>query len=214
MPHLHDEDMASPVTPLPAQHAPASASRQRWEELLGSIAGLLPAGPACVLIDGDGAQPSILAGRLAATLNASGRPCFRLSGTEPGQPATPDSGEPCIPSVAITVADGPRWRQAGRWDAVIWLRTPPGGQLRRADGENGADIVIDLHDPSWPLIRRVTAPLAGRGQWYITETRAFFSPRAATWDTAPLQRSTRNAGWQLTAYDDAADRFLAIATRR
>jgi hypothetical protein len=28
-----------------------------------------------------------------------------------------------------------------------------------------------------------------------------------------LQCSTRNAGWQLTTYDDAPDRFLAIAAR-
>ena len=30
---------------------------------------------------------------------------------------------------------------------------------------------------------------------------------------ASLQRSTLNAGWQLTTYDDAESRFLAIATR-
>jgi len=33
------------------------------------------------------------------------------------------------------------------------------------------------------VIRRVAAPLAGRGPWYLTETRAFFACRAATWDT-------------------------------
>jgi len=31
---------------------------------------------------------------------------------------------------------------------------------------------------------------------------------------APLQRSTRNTGWQLATYDDAESRFLAIATRQ
>ncbi len=33
------------------------------------------------------------------------------------------------------------------------------------------------------MIRRVAAPLAARGPWYLTETRAFFACRAATWDT-------------------------------
>jgi SAM-dependent methyltransferase len=65
---------------------------------------------------------------------------------------------------------------------VIWLRTDPAGH-HHPGGEAGVGIVIDLHDPAWPVIRHVTAPLAGRGRWYVTETRAFFSPRAATWDT-------------------------------
>jgi ubiquinone/menaquinone biosynthesis C-methylase UbiE len=30
---------------------------------------------------------------------------------------------------------------------------------------------------------------------------------------APLERITRATGWSLTTYDDAAERFLAIATR-
>jgi SAM-dependent methyltransferase len=30
----------------------------------------------------------------------------------------------------------------------------------------------------------------------------------------PLRRETARAGWDLTTYDDGADRFLAIATRR
>jgi SAM-dependent methyltransferase len=137
-------------------------SRQRWDELLASIAGLLPAGSASVLIDGDGEQPGLFASRLAVALQEAGRPCLRL----------PGSG----PRGAITLADGARWRQERSWDVVIWLRTRPG------DGETGADIVVDLHDPSWPVIRRVAAALADRGPWYVTETRAFFANRAATWD--------------------------------
>jgi hypothetical protein len=66
---------------------------------------------------------------------------------------------------------------------VIWLRTSPGiGGAAAADREARADIDIDLHDPSWPVIRRVAARLADRGPWYTTETRAFFACRAATWD--------------------------------
>jgi SAM-dependent methyltransferase len=47
----------------------------------------------------------------------------------------------------------------------------------------GAGIVVDMHDLDWPVIRRAAAPLAERGHWYLTETRAFFAVRAASWDT-------------------------------
>jgi len=50
-------------------------------------------------------------------------------------------------------------------------------------GEHGADVVIDLHDPAWPVIRHVAKRLSVDGRWYLTETQAFFTPRAATWDT-------------------------------
>ena len=173
--------MTSPAMPLTAQPAPDSASRKRWDELLDGLAGLLPPGPVSVLIDGDGTQPAILAGRLAATLIAAGRPCFRLPGT--GEAVAAHAGNPCIPTATIILADGARWHQARSWDVVIWARTPPGpGRAGTGDREAGADIVIDLHDPSWPVIRRVAAPLASRGLWYIAETRAFFAARAATWD--------------------------------
>jgi len=60
------------------------SSHQRWDELLDSLVGLLPAGPASVLVDGDGDQPATLARRLAAALNTAGHSCYRLPGTEPG----------------------------------------------------------------------------------------------------------------------------------
>jgi len=31
---------------------------------------------------------------------------------------------------------------------------------------------------------------------------------------APLRRSTQATGWRLAAYDDAPDRFFAVAVRR
>jgi SAM-dependent methyltransferase len=172
--------MAFPAMPATAQPSAGSTSRRRWDELLDGIAGLLPPGPATVLIDGHGTQPAILAGRLTATLNAAGRPCSRLPGT--GEAVAADAGDPCIPSATITLADSARWRQARRWDVVIWARTSCARTPGHGDSEAGADIVIDLYDPSWPVIRRVAAPLADRGLWYITETRAFFAARAATWD--------------------------------
>lgn len=33
------------------------------------------------------------------------------------------------------------------------------------------------------MLGSLAAPLAGRGSWYLAETRAFFACRAATWDT-------------------------------
>jgi SAM-dependent methyltransferase len=90
---------------------------------------------------------------------------------------------PCIPETAIRLADGPCWRGARSWDVVIWLRTAPASHGTGHNGEDDADIVIDMHDPNWPVIRRVADPFASRGEWYLTETRAFFACRAATWDT-------------------------------
>jgi SAM-dependent methyltransferase len=168
------------ISPLPAQHTMTSASKQRWDELLSNIAGLLPAGPAHVLIDDrDGELSAILAGRLAATLDTDGRSCFRLT----GEPDARGDGRLRVPAATISLGDGPRWRQTRRWDVVIWLRIAANGRSGREDDEAGADIVVDLHDPSWPVIRRVKASLAGRCGWYVAETRAFFAARAATWDT-------------------------------
>ena len=85
-------------------------------------------------------------------------------------------------SVQVTLGAGEDW------DVAIFLRTAPGGRhfpvyrKDRREREERADIVVDLHDADWPVIRRVAAPLAARGPWYLTETRAFFACRAATWD--------------------------------
>ena len=165
--------MPSPDTPVPSPSALASASR-RWDEMLCGLAGLIPAGPVSVLIDGGGGQPAALAARLAATLTASGRPCVRLTGMDDA-----GTGGDAVEG-AVRLAGGPGWRGARTWDVMIWVRA---GRDPDGAGENGADIVIDLYDQDWPVIRRVAASLAGRGSWYLTETRAFFSPKAATWDT-------------------------------
>jgi SAM-dependent methyltransferase len=178
--------MPSPDTPVPVPPVPAGANR-RWEEMLRSLAALLPAGSASVLVDGWGDEPAVLTTRLVATLTASGRACVRLTGTGGGSSGG-DVGEG-----TVRLVDGPGWRAAGpgeaacSWNVVIWLRTPPAdgtpdGRGRQA-GEDLADIVVDMHDADWPVIRRVAAPLAARGPWYLTETRAFFSCRAATWNT-------------------------------
>jgi SAM-dependent methyltransferase len=152
--------------------APADdSSGRRWAEMLGSLTELLPARSRCVLIDGPAEQAELFAARLAEKLAGQQRPG----------------------AVQVTLEAG------GAWDVAIFLRTAPGGRhspVYRKDHQDGnepdgwsrrereerADIVVDLHDVRWPVIRRVAAPLAGRGPWYLTETRAFFACRAATWD--------------------------------
>ena len=42
--------------------------------MLCGLAGLIPAGPMSVLVDGSGEQPAALAARLAATLTAGSEP--------------------------------------------------------------------------------------------------------------------------------------------
>jgi SAM-dependent methyltransferase len=143
-------------------------SPRRWREFLEDLAGLIPAGPVAVLIDGPGQQPGVIAARLAAILIACGRPCERLANAAQDSAALAGT---------VLLADGPGWRTARDWDVVIWLRTGP------TEPSTDAGIVVDLHDPAWPVIRHVTNPPAGHGPWYIAETRAFFSVRAATWDT-------------------------------
>ena len=171
LPYMHDAGMAYDTM--------TGISHHRWDELLDNIASLLPAGAASVVIDGPGGQPGAVADRLAATLRAAGRPCSRLASTvPPAADADYDSA-----GGTVVLADGPDWRKARGWDVVIWLRTEQAGHGHHPGGEAGASIVIDLHDPGWPVIRRVAAPLARHGLWYILETRAFFSARAATWDT-------------------------------
>jgi SAM-dependent methyltransferase len=156
--------------------ADTTASRRRWDELLANITDLIPAEAARVFIDGGGEQAAVVAGQLAATLNASGRPCSRLPATGGAE----DDGAPCLPASTIMLAYGSGRERGCHWDVVIWLRAAGHGMR---DSEAGADIVVDLYDPGWPVLRHVTDRLAGRRQWYVTETRAFFTPRAATWDT-------------------------------
>ena len=146
--------------------APTGDSSHRWEEMLDSLAGLLPAQSRCVLIDGSSDRAPLFASRLAEKL------------------------DPHPHQVHVTLD------ASKAADVTIFLRAAPGGRhfpvfnkdsgerdaYGRREREERADIVVDLHDPQWPVIRRVSAPLATRGSWYLTETRAFFANRASTWD--------------------------------
>ena len=191
--------MSNNTSPLPALHTMTGTSDRRWGELLDNIADLLPAGDASVVVDGSGGQTEAVADRLAATLRAAGRPCSRLADSTP-----PAGDADAAPAGTVVLADGPVWRTARDWDVVIWLRTDPASDHYYPGGEVGASIVIDLNDPAWPVIRRVAAPLARHGLWYIPETRAFFSVRAATWDS--------KFGDDLPAYAAPSPRPASLST--
>jgi len=166
-------------TPLPTWQEMTDAQRDRWAAVLETLAAAVPAGAAGVVVDGRGAE--VVADRLADFLRPSGRPCLRLSDDNPmGDEdtwrieGTPD---------AVALADGSRWHAqppAGAWDLVIWLRVREYQPNQENSGD--ADVVLDLADPSWPVIRRIHPRVTAPASWYITESRAFFAPRAATWD--------------------------------
>ncbi len=141
--------------PAPAGAVPPGRSEQRWAELLGRLAAVLPPDTGLVAVDGPPEQATLVATRLDRLLAARGR------------------------ATAVTTD------AFGFQDVTVYLRTGARGRGAGSPRERDeqADIVIDLHDPSWPVIRRVAAALADRDAWYLTETRAFFSCRAATWDS-------------------------------
>ena len=108
----------------------------------------------------------------------------------------------------LLVVDGSFLQHAefvGAWDMVIFLRddtaipargAPVRGRpdpdrdaavaryLVEADPEAAADLLVDLFDPGWPIIRRVDPAVADRigRDLHRAETLAFFAPRAATWE--------------------------------
>ncbi|WP_285697840.1 class I SAM-dependent methyltransferase [Actinomadura sp. NBRC 104412] len=151
---------------------PAGIASERWQEVLEALAGMIPSGAAC-RIDGDGGDTAMVADGLAAVLSAAGRPCLRVDGVD-AHPGTAEG--------TVTVAAGRSRSSSEGSQVVIWLSGRHTGGTSRDDEELRAHVVVDLHDPDWPVIRHVALPLAGRSRWYVTESRAFFARRAATWD--------------------------------
>jgi SAM-dependent methyltransferase len=204
--------MATAGTPDDAQAAAADRGQRRWAEMLTSLAALLPPGAGCVLVDGPAEQARLFASRLSADLAARGLPvqvtvpADRASGGGVSADGIGGDGARAHGSSADGAADAtiflrtapgghrgvlrghedPRGHEdSGHEDPCGREDRQPGEQtaLDRGGREHGADIVIDLHDVQWPVIRRVAPRLAARGPWYLTETRAFFACRAATWNT-------------------------------
>jgi SAM-dependent methyltransferase len=188
---------------------PMTASSQRWRELLDGVAALLPAGTRSVLVDSPGPADSARGAERAdiaegATDDAPALFAARLtSHLTPGLAAAPAAAAAGLaaPAGPVTVVPGATHHRTaadtstatstgigtGIGDVVIWLRTAPGSgapddRQEWRQREARADIVIDLHDPDWPVIRRVGGRLPADGSWYRKETRAFFACRAASWD--------------------------------
>src|SRR6266700_3226275 len=134
--------MPTAGTSAAAQTPIGDSSQHRWEANHDRLAELLPVRPRCVLVDGPADQAKLFASRLAEKLGARRYP------------------------VQVTLdANGP-------WDVTVFLRTAPGGRhfpVFSKDGKDGkdqderdrreheerADVVIDLRDLHWPVIRRV-----------------------------------------------------------
>ena len=160
---------------MPTAGGPAAAgttsgrSEHRWAEVLASLAGILSARPGRVLVDGPAEQARQFAARLTSDLAARGRPAG----------VTTDTGRGGDVAIFLRTAGAHRPGPSGPGGAAGQQRAA----AARREREQRADIVIDLHDVSWPVIRRVAPPLAAREAWYLTETRAFFACRAATWDS-------------------------------
>jgi SAM-dependent methyltransferase len=183
---LHDGDMTRPSS---SSTFTEPARDRRWDEVLGRLVDAIGHGNRSVVVDGV-AYSDRFAERLADALRAAGQECVRLSDRSPVHDE--DSWFHEAGRAAVVLADGPRWRVRrpgrGGWDVVIWLRVGSTDAARvgvRSPAEHpvDADIVIDLNDPSWPVIRHIDAALLPGDAWRLGETRAFFAPRAATWDT-------------------------------
>lgn len=158
-------------TVIPAWQTMTEEQTSRWDEVLNTLAALVPSGDARVLVGGGGDRAAVV-DRLADRLHATGRRCVRLTGDAPLRDGT-------VPGT-VTLADGCSPPPEGGWGVTIWLRT---AHHAGENGEHPADIVLDLHDGTWPVIRHIASRLAGHADWYTTENRAFFAARAATWDT-------------------------------
>ena len=152
---LHDVGMSLDVTGVPTWDAMSREQRLRRDEVVARVAALLPRA-ASVVVCGDRLTAPV-AGHLAARLRTA----------------------TCRDARAIRATAGPV-PGAGS-GVVVRLRTR--ATMDGPDAEDRCDLVIDVHDPFWPVIHHVSPVLAGPDAWYVAESRAFFAPRAATWDS-------------------------------
>ncbi|GIH04830.1 hypothetical protein Rhe02_28970 [Rhizocola hellebori] len=166
---------------IPAWPAMTDEQARRWDVVLATLAAVLP-DSADVVVDGHRPQATkVFADRLAATLHAQGRHTIRLTGAAPAADVDGWFSDRRTP-MTIALADSGRWRRSGDLETVIWLRTERAHGFPADQAEQGASIVIDLHDGGWPVIRHIDAALAPHQLWYRIESQAFFGVRAATWD--------------------------------
>jgi SAM-dependent methyltransferase len=179
------------------------------EALADAVPAVDHAPPIHVAVDGlDDPATRALADDLDRRLSERGRRCRRvtldaLSLLHPAGPGVERPAHRAGPGDDLAVVDGCFLQHPeflGAWDLVVFLRSDPPGPpgpygdpdrapaaaryLTQVDPEGTADVVVDLHDPGWPVIRRMSPLLADRlgPEVFRAETRAFFAPRAATWE--------------------------------
>ncbi|GAA0587934.1 hypothetical protein GCM10010172_86170 [Paractinoplanes ferrugineus] len=157
---------------------------ERIHEVTAFLAEVLtPRAPLTVIVDGgDHGAAARFAARLAEAFPPSARAwtvdaVLGLSGPSGGRS---DSALNVLEPAADRV--------------FVYLR---GRSTANGEGERRAQVVIDHHDPQWPVIRHVHPRLADRERWYLAESRAFFAVRAAGWD--------RKFGDDLPAYAMAVE---------
>jgi SAM-dependent methyltransferase len=146
---------------------------ERIAEVTAFLARVLaPRAPLTVIVDGgDHGAAATFAARLAEAFPPSSRAwtvdaVLGLSGPAGG-------GSDSALNVLEPAADR----------ILVYLRSGPRGRRGNGEGERRAHVVIDHHDPQWPVIRHVHPRLADPERWYLVESRAFFGARAAEWDT-------------------------------
>lgn len=145
---------------------------ERIAEVTAFLAEVLaPRAPLTVIVDGgDHGAAAAFASRLAAAFPPSARAwsvdaVLGLTGPAGG---AFDSALNVLEPAADQV--------------IVYLRSGPRSRLGDGEGERRAQVVIDHHDPQWPVIRHVHPRLADPEKWYLAESRAFFGVRAAGWD--------------------------------
>jgi len=163
---------------IPAEAVASRERSARWTQVLRHLAAALTPGPRLVVVDGCG-EADRFADVLTQVLAATGQDCVRANG-----PAGYGDGGIAAEHVpAVVVATGRQLGTSRPPDAVlIWLRSGSTSGSVGHGAEHLAQIVVDLRDPDWPVVRAVDESLADRSSWYLTETQAFFAVRAATWD--------------------------------
>jgi SAM-dependent methyltransferase len=161
---------------------------ERIAEVTAFLAEVLaPRAPLTVIVDGgDHGAAASFAARLAAAFPPSARAwsvdaVLGLTGPSGG-----------VSDSALNVLEPAADR------VIVYLRSGPGGRLGNGEGERRAQVVIDHHNPQWPVIRHVHPRLADPERWYLAESRAFFGARAADWDV--------RFGDDLPAYAEAVAR--------
>lgn len=146
---------------------------ERIAEVTAFLAEVLaPRAPLTVIVDGgDHGAAAVFASRLAAAFPPSARAwnvdaVLGLTGPAGG---ASDSALNVLEPAADRI--------------IVYLRSGPRARPSTGEGERRAQVVIDHHDPQWPVIRHVHPRLADPERWYLTESRAFFGVRAAGWDS-------------------------------